>query len=109
MTCAPRGNLVSSASSTIEATIGERFPLPAKGSVGRFKYGLVICIFMGCVYAYVMVIAFIGPEYLGRRLDASGDKDFADSTGAYHDGDAAPLGQGRVKGHDDDDYDGAKA
>lgn len=44
------GNLVSSASSTIEATIGERFPLPplvspTTGEVTkRYQYGLVICI-----------------------------------------------------------------
>jgi SHS family lactate transporter-like MFS transporter len=48
------GNLVSSASSTIESRIGEQFPLPpkvtAKGNVARYQYGLVICIFMGCVY-----------------------------------------------------------
>lgn len=40
------GNLVSSASSTIEATIGERFPLPAKVVGGkttkRYQYGLVV-------------------------------------------------------------------
>ena len=42
------GNLVSSASSTIEATIGERFPLPPEptstGLVSRYNYGIVICI-----------------------------------------------------------------
>jgi MFS transporter, SHS family, lactate transporter len=47
------GNLVSSASSTIEATIGERFPLAPKISGGkatkRYQYGKVICIFLGCV------------------------------------------------------------
>ena len=43
------GNLVSSASSTIEATIGERYPLPPKGKTARYQYGLVICIFMACV------------------------------------------------------------
>ena len=42
------GNLISSASSTIEATIGERFPLPPKGTTKRYQYGLVICIFMAC-------------------------------------------------------------
>ena len=41
------GNLASSASSTIEATIGERFPLPPKGTTKRYAYGKVICIFMG--------------------------------------------------------------
>jgi SHS family lactate transporter-like MFS transporter len=47
------GNLVSSASSTIEATIGEQFPLAPKISgskvTKRYQYGKVICIFLGCV------------------------------------------------------------
>ena len=47
------GNLVSSASATIEATIGERFPLPPlSNGVTRYDYGKVMAIFMGCVYAY---------------------------------------------------------
>src|SRR5271169_2152594 len=47
------GNLASSASSTIEATIGERFPLPPLSTgVSRYDYGLVMAIFMGCVYFY---------------------------------------------------------
>lgn len=66
------GNLVSSASSTIEATIGERFPLPPKmedgKSIPRYKYGIVIAIFMGCVYAYVIILTFLGPEYKGRHM-----------------------------------------
>ncbi|KAL8933165.1 MAG: hypothetical protein Q9216_006491, partial [Gyalolechia sp. 2 TL-2023] len=33
------GNLVSSASSTIESTIGERFPLPPRGETKRYQYG----------------------------------------------------------------------
>lgn len=37
------GNLVSSASSTIESTIGERFPLPPKGKTKRYEYGKVSC------------------------------------------------------------------
>jgi SHS family lactate transporter-like MFS transporter len=69
------GNLVSSASSTIEATIGERFPLPPKGKTERYKYGLVICIFMGCVYAYVILLTVVGPEYRGRAFDAEADED----------------------------------
>ena len=40
------GNLVSSASSTIEATIGERFPLPPLHedgeTVARYAYGKVM-------------------------------------------------------------------
>ncbi|USP75447.1 hypothetical protein yc1106_02721 [Curvularia clavata] len=76
------GNLASSASSTIEATIGERFPLPPKGSTSRYKYGLVICIFMGCVYAYVILLTTLGPEYRGRDFDAAADEDLAAATGA---------------------------
>lgn len=75
------GNLASSASSTIEATIGERFPLPPKGGSSRYKYGLVICIFMGCVYAYVILLTALGPEYRGRNFDVAVDEDMAVATG----------------------------
>lgn len=52
------GNLVSSASSTIEATIGERYPLsPLSNGLKRYDYGLVMAIFMGCVYFYGNVLA----------------------------------------------------
>jgi SHS family lactate transporter-like MFS transporter len=74
------GNLVSSASSTIEATIGERFPLPPKGKVKRYRYGLVICIFMGCVYAYVIVLTLVGPEYRNRKFDVAHDRDLEEVT-----------------------------
>ena len=74
------GNLVSSASSTIESTIGERFRLPpseeegtASGHPERFEYGKVICIFMGCVYVYVIILTILGPEHLGRNFDAHKD------------------------------------
>lgn len=66
------GNLVSSASSTIEATIGERFPLPPLEEGGklvtRYAYGKVICIFLGCVYAYTILLTFLGPEFKGRDM-----------------------------------------
>lgn len=75
------GNLASSASSTIEATIGERFPLPPKGTTKRYKYGLVIAIFLGCVYAYVILLAFVGPEYLHRQFDVAHDDDIAQTVG----------------------------
>jgi len=63
------GNLISSASSTIESTIGERFPL-ANGPTGlaRYDYGKVMAIFMGCVFAYTMIVTFIGPERKDRDL-----------------------------------------
>jgi SHS family lactate transporter-like MFS transporter len=70
------GNLVSSASSTIESTIGERFPLPGtKKAPHRYEYGKVICIFMGCVFAYVILVTIAGPERLGRNFDAEHDAD----------------------------------
>lgn len=49
------GNLASSAASTIEATIGQRFPLAPlhtkTGITKRYDYGKVIAIFMGAVFA----------------------------------------------------------
>lgn len=46
------GALISSASATIEATIGERFKLPpSKEGTPRYNYGIVMCIFLGCVSA----------------------------------------------------------
>jgi SHS family lactate transporter-like MFS transporter len=79
------GNLVSSASSTIESTIGERFPLPpkktAKGEVKRYQYGKVMAIFMGCVYAYVIIVTLVGPEYLGRHFDVQHDGDMEEAAG----------------------------
>jgi SHS family lactate transporter-like MFS transporter len=76
------GNLVSSASSTIEATIGERFPLPPlKNGVERYNYGIVVSIFMGAVYAFVITLAILGPEHLGRRMDVAYDADAAEATG----------------------------
>lgn len=90
------GNLASSASSTIEATIGERFPLPSIKSKGktvhRYQYGKVICIFLGCVFAYVIILTIIGPEKLGRNLEVSHDSDVAAVTAHDHDNDRAPSG-----------------
>lgn len=76
------GNLISSASSTIEATIGERFPLPPKGKTLRYKYGLVICIFMACVYVYVIILTLLGPEKLGHEFGIEHDVDLADAAGS---------------------------
>jgi SHS family lactate transporter-like MFS transporter len=79
------GNLVSSASSTIESTIGERFPLPDKVTgkkvVKRYQYGKVMAIFMGCVFVYVILVTLAGPEYLGREMDVGHDKDMEEAAG----------------------------
>lgn len=78
------GNLASSASSTIESTLGERYPLPPLEKEGktikRYKYGKVICIFLGAVYAYVILLTFVGPEKRGRSLDVDHDADMAEVT-----------------------------
>lgn len=77
------GNLVSSASSTIESTIGERFPLqnPDGSKVAhKYDYGKVMAIFMGCVFGFVLIVILLGPE---NR-------------------DAALLGPGQVDGHEGD-------
>lgn len=79
------GNLASSASSTIEAELGAKFPLSSLTKIldgkttvtKRFDYGKVICIFLGCVYAYVIVLTFLGPERRGRQFDAIHDSDLA--------------------------------
>jgi MFS transporter, SHS family, lactate transporter len=83
------GNLVSSASSTIESTIGERFHLPPKGTTTRYEYGKVICIFMACVYIYVIILTLIGPEHLKKKFGAEYDEDVREVVGEYRkDGEA---------------------
>lgn len=60
------GNLASSASSTIETTIGETFPLKnaqGKYEEGLYDYAKVMAIFVGCVFGYVLLITIIGPEH----------------------------------------------
>jgi MFS transporter, SHS family, lactate transporter len=98
------GNLISSASSTIEATAGESFPLPPKFDGGReihrYDYGKVICIFMACVYVYLIVLTFIGPERRGRSMDVEYDRDMAEVT---HRG---LKGHEHDQGHHHDDLSG---
>lgn len=57
------GNLASSASATIQAVIGERYPLP-DGPDGskRFDYGTVMGIFMGAVWVFLIIFLLLGPE-----------------------------------------------
>lgn len=87
------GNLISSASSTIETTIGERFPLPPKGEEHRYEYGKVICIFMGCVFAYVIFMTLVGPENLGRDFGVKHDQDMLEAAGGEKV--ARAVGEGR--------------
>lgn len=76
------GNLASSASSTIETTIGEQFPLYDSHGIkiaGKFNYGKVMAIFMGCVFGYELLITLIGPE---RRDDGPSDEQLAEDAAA---------------------------
>jgi SHS family lactate transporter-like MFS transporter len=65
------GNLASSASSTIEARIGERFPIrDANGNIieGKYEYGRVMAILVGTVFAFVFVVVLLGPENRDANL-----------------------------------------
>ncbi|KAF1992210.1 MFS general substrate transporter [Aulographum hederae CBS 113979] len=103
------GNLVSSASSTIESTIGEQFPLPPKinaegEEVKRYEYGTVMCIFMGCVFAYVIVLTIAGPEYRNRTFDVHQDQDMQEAAGfgrQTSEGGATPAGNVRDFGDEE--------
>ncbi|PVH70017.1 sugar transporter family protein [Cadophora sp. DSE1049] len=76
------GNLASSASSTIESTIGERFPLPPMASgVKRYQYGKVICIFVACSLVYMLVLVLVGPEKKGRLMGVLHDADTVEAVG----------------------------
>ncbi len=65
------GNLISSASSTIEATAGQHFPKNTLStnstSIQQYDYGKVMAIFLSCVYAYLFIIILLGPEK--RNID----------------------------------------
>ena len=72
------GNLASSASATIEASLGSRFPLPpSKTGETRYEYGKVMAIFMGCVYVYVLILTFVGPEFMRKSFEVIQDEDMA--------------------------------
>ncbi|KAG7665316.1 uncharacterized protein J8A68_001004 [[Candida] subhashii] len=52
------GNLVSSASATIESTLSEKFLLPD----GSHDYSKSMSIFVAAVVVYLFVVVFLGPE-----------------------------------------------
>lgn len=67
------GNLTSSASSTIEATLGEKFPLQNAAGEASYNYGKVMAIFCGAVFIYMIVVIFIGPERFHRDISMSSE------------------------------------
>ena len=34
---------------------------------------------MGCVFAYVIILTILGPEYKGRKMDAASDHDLQEA------------------------------
>ncbi|KAG0673529.1 hypothetical protein C6P40_002568 [Pichia californica] len=57
------GNLASSASSTIESTIGEQFPIISPSGEKSYDYAKVMAIFAGCVFGFVLLITLVGPQH----------------------------------------------
>ncbi|KAG5422330.1 JEN1 [Candida metapsilosis] len=68
------GNLVSSASATIEARIGERFPLEGRTD-DMYDYGKVMCIFCGAVFGYMIICVLVGPEKFHNNLHVTDDEE----------------------------------
>lgn len=69
------GNLASSASATIQAIIGSRYPLPpAPDGTQRFDYGKVIAIFLGAVWAYIFFFIFWAPEMTQEERDEEAER-----------------------------------
>jgi SHS family lactate transporter-like MFS transporter len=61
------GNLISSASSTIEAAAGQHFPINttstnSTSTTEQYDYGKVMATFLSCVYVYLFIVVFLGPE-----------------------------------------------
>ena len=54
---------------------------------------------MGCVFAYVIVLALIGPERLGRKFGVAHDNDMVDAAG--QDAVSAVVRRREAIGHDD--------
>jgi len=93
------GNLASSASSTIEATIGERFPLPPSPSgKERYDYGKVIGIFLGAVWAYILLFVFVGPEMSQAERDEEAVSVLEFEAMRRQGISLAEIGAGRAKG-----------
>lgn len=68
------GNLVSSASATIEARLGEEFPLEGYEN-GVYDYGKVMCIFAAAVSIYMMICMFMGPERFHANMHVEDSDD----------------------------------
>jgi SHS family lactate transporter-like MFS transporter len=84
------GNLISAASSTIEAKAGEHFPKKTgttrHSTDGKeYDYGTAIGIFLSCVYVYLFIIIFLGPEKRNVDEATSNNNTADDHNEAYND------------------------
>ena len=53
-------------------------------SIIKFQEALLMifsCIFMACVFVYVIVLTILGPEFKGRKMDAASDHDLQEARG----------------------------
>ncbi|KAH3679996.1 hypothetical protein WICPIJ_008472 [Wickerhamomyces pijperi] len=94
------GNLASSASSTIESTIGERFPMPELGE-GVYDYSKVMSIFMGCVFGYLLIVTVVGPENRNAEINLQLSQE--DVEALYDQGVIDQFKQGTSKQADDEE------
>lgn len=58
---------------------------------------------MGAVYAYVLILTFLGPEYLQRSFAIEHDDDLREVTGRAVGADALMASQGEVNGKESED------
>lgn len=70
------GNLASSASSTIETTIGSSFPMVSPSGEQIFDYATVMAIFVGCVFGYVILVTIVGPEHRNHTFETNLEEDY---------------------------------
>ena len=68
------GNLVSSASATIEARLGEEFQIEG-AAPGVYDYGKVMCIFAAAVQIYMGVCMYFGPERFHANMHVEDSDD----------------------------------
>jgi SHS family lactate transporter-like MFS transporter len=83
------GNLISSASSTIEAKAGQHFPketsVAHSGDEQQYDYSKVIAIFLSCVYIYLFIVILLGPEKRNNVEATTENSKDNDDNEEYHD------------------------
>jgi len=78
------GTLTASASTTIESTIGERFPTISPDGSHIYNYAMVMAIFIGCVFGFNLIVAFIGPERRDATFKSEEEEEFETKAISHH-------------------------